>query len=188
MRVPAGALAITCLLLAACTVTPVARTSPAPVAESTSVACPDGKPEQPGLQDFGAYIGTWDAHHERVAQTGEYTIGTFSGRVAVQCSTADYIIVEVMKVTFQVPSGRALQYALTELPADSKKIYDRTHSGCRALQYQSHQLAQQLSADDHEGLADITVQNAMSSNPSDVAVLVTIRVAGKPGGDTSSCF
>ena len=139
------------------------RTPGAATATATTTAagaapmdCPAGKPQRTGLSNFGAYIGTWQASHRQVPQsTSYYTTATVPGRVTVWCSADGYVVAEEIHLTFHVPAGGAFQIALTELPADSTKVYDHLHAGCRSLQYRSSRLAEQLGDDDGDGLADI---------------------------------
>ncbi|HKC20438.1 MAG TPA: hypothetical protein VKE27_12510 [Candidatus Dormibacteraeota bacterium] len=188
MRVLVGVVAVLTLLLSACRTMPdlSRHPSPSPVLEAGVVACPDGLPAQPGLTDFGAYIGTWQANHARFPKTSDYLIAADSGRVGVRCNAANYVIAEEFTLTFQVPGGRALQFALTDLPADSQKIYDHTHPGCRALQYRSGTLAAQL-IDDHVGLVDITLRSSSSQYNLSAVSMVEMRVAGSVGGDSRPC-
>jgi hypothetical protein len=188
MRVLVGVIAVLSVLLSACRTMPDLSRAPAPspVVEAGVVACPDGLPVQPGLTDFGAYIGTWQANHARIPKTTDYLIAADSGRVGVRCDAANYVIAEDFTLTFQVPGGRALQFALTDLPADSQKIYDHTHSGCRALQYRSRTVAMQLS-DDHIGLVDIILRSASSRYNLSAVSMVEMRVAGTLGDDSRPC-
>lgn len=189
MRFLAGLFAVSCLVLAACrtpsdlTAKPAATTAP----DATLVACPDGLPSQPGLTDFGAYIGTWQANHARVPQSTDYFIAADSGRVGVQCNAADFVIAEDFTLTFQVPGGRALQFALTDLPADSRQIFDHTHPACRSLQYQSQKLAAQLHSVDRAGLADITLLSDSQTYNLSAVAMVEVRVATSLGADSRSC-
>ncbi|HET9780143.1 MAG TPA: hypothetical protein VFR33_00055 [Candidatus Dormibacteraeota bacterium] len=160
--------------------------SPAPIQQTGLVACPDGLPVQAGLIDFGAYIGTWQANHARIANSSDYFIAADSGRVGVQCNAANYVIAEDFTLTFQVPGGRALQFALTDLPADSQMIYDHLHSACRALQYRSHTLSSGLS-DDHLGLVDITLRSPSRTYNLSAVSMVEMRVANALRGDSGLC-
>jgi hypothetical protein len=189
MRVSAGTLALACLFVAACRMPASALTAaaPSPSAHAVALSCPEGKPPQPGLTDFGAYIGTWQALHQRVPQSTDYAVALVSGKVAVRCSPNDYVIFESINLTFQVPSGRALQFALTELPADSKRIYDHEHAGCRTLEYQSHVLATQLPRDDQAGLADITLSSPATSYNTAAVSQVVIRAGTSAGADVKPC-
>jgi len=151
------------------------------------MACPDGLPSQPGLTDFGAYIGTWQANHARIPQSTDYLIAADSGRVEVQCDAANYVVAEVFTLTFQVPGGRAVQFALTDLPADSRKIFDHTHPDCRSLQYQSRKLAAQLPGDDHAGLVGITLRSPFRSYNLSAVSIVEVRTATSLGDDSRPC-
>ena len=124
------------LILAACNAPGVSRASSSP--DSThdpgQVDCPAGKPARSGLQNFGAYIGTWDANHEHDPQVpAEYAIGSIPGRVEVRCSNDGYVVVERIRPQLQSPAGQALRVGLTDLPDDAEKVYDHTHAGCRVL-------------------------------------------------------
>lgn len=188
MRFLAALAAGLCVLLSACRTMPdLSRSSSPPPNPATAlVACPDGLPVQPGLTDFGAYIGTWQANHARVAQTGDYLIAADSGHVGVQCNAASYVVAEEFTLTFQVPGGRALQFALTDLPADSRMIYDHTHPGCRALQYRSITVANQLSGD-RVGLVDINLRSSSGTYNLSAVSTVAMRVAKVLGEDSGSC-
>jgi hypothetical protein len=189
MRFLAGLFAVSCLLLAACRTMPDLSHNPAPSAapEIGLVACPDGLPSQPGLIDFGAYIGTWQANHARIPQSGDYLIAADSGRVGVQCDAANYVVAEDFTLTFQVPGGRALQFALTDLPADSRQVYDHTHPACRSLQYQSKKIAAQLPSDDHAGLVDITLRSPSRTYNLSAISIMEVRIANSLGEDSRSC-
>lgn len=188
MRFAATLVAVLCLVLSACRTMPdLSRNASSTAPQATAlVACPDGLPAEPGLTDFGAYIGTWQANHARIPNTSEYIIAADSGRVGVQCNRAHYVVGEDFTLTFQVPGGRALQFALTDLPADSRIIFDHTHSACRALQYRSTTLAAELS-DDHVGLVDITLRSPSRSYNLSAVSMVEMRVAGSIGDDSRSC-
>ena len=140
-------------------------------------ACPDGLPQQSGPTGFGAYIGTWQANHSRIPDSADYAIATGSGRVGVLCSSSNYVIGERIALTFHVPSGRALQFALTDLPDDSKKIYDHSHDTCRSLQYRSPTLGAQLPRDDRVGLVDIAITSQE----------VDLRIGLSLGDDSRPC-
>ena len=189
MRFLAGVIAASCLLLATCRTMPDLSHGAAPrSAPGTAlVGCPDGLPSRPGLTDFGAYIGTWQANHARIPQSAEYVIAADLGRVGVQCDVADYVVAEDFTLTFQVPGGRAVQFALTDLPADSRKIFDHTHPACRTLQYQSEELAAQLPGDDHAGLVDITLRSPSRTYNLSAISIVGIRIAISPGDDSRPC-
>ena len=178
MRIRVGvlALACVCLVLAGCQGPAAALKGQSQSAANSApkLACPDGRSIQPGLTAFGAYIGTWQANHQRVPQTAEYAFVFTSGWVDVRCSAADYVVEEVISLRFQVPGGRALQFALTDLPADSKETYEHAYGGCHTFQYQSRILGRQLAKDDSAGLADITV--GTPAGKSAAALEVVIRV------------
>lgn len=178
MRFLAAAFAVMCVA-AACRTMPDLEKHPAPPAltTTTEAACPDGLPAQPGLTGFGAYIGTWQANHERLPQSTDYAFATGSGRVGVRCSESDYVVGESITLKFGVPSGRALQFALSDLPVDSMKIYDHAHGNCRTLQYRSAKLAVQLARDDRGGLVDIALQS----------LSVDLQVASTLGEDSRPC-
>lgn len=146
-------------------------------AESDLAACPDGLPQRPGLTGFGAYIGTWQANHSRIPDSADYAIAAGSGRVGVRCSLSNHVIAESITLTFHVPTGRALQFALTDLPSDAKKIYDHTHDACRSLQYRSSTLSAQMPLDDRVGLVDITISSQE----------VDLRVGSSLGDDSRAC-
>src|SRR5207247_4627087 len=102
-----------------------ASSSPASAHDPGQVDCLAGKPARSGLQNFGAYIGTWDANHEHDAQvTADYAIGSIPGRVEVRCSNDGYVVVERIRPQLQSPAGQALRVALTDLPADPATVYD----------------------------------------------------------------
>jgi hypothetical protein len=189
MRVLAGMFAVVCLLGAACRMPGSApiTSEPNPAAGFLAFACPDGKASRPGLIDFGAYIGTWQALHERIPQSSDYVVSLATGRLSVQCSATDYVIRESIDLTFPVPSGRAVLLAMTELPTDSIRIYDRNHAGCRTLQYRSRQLATQLPTDDRLGLANITISNPSSPYSPGAASLVVIQVGAAAGDSSRAC-
>ena len=189
MRFLAGLIAASCLLLAACRTMPDLSRGPAPSpAPATAlVTCPDGLPSQPGLTDFGAYIGTWQANHARIPQSAEYVIAADLGRVGVQCDAANYVVAEDFTLTFRVPGGRAVQFALTDLPGDSRKIFDHMHPACRTLQYQSPMLAAQLPTDDHAGLVDVTLRSPSRTYNLSAISMVEIRIATSLGDDSRLC-
>lgn len=179
MRSLAAIFAVMCLAAACRTMPDLSRhQTPTPQPAVAQASCPDGLPQQPGLTGFGAYIGTWQANHQRLPQSADYAFATGSGRVGVRCSESDYVVGESITWKFRVPSGRALQFALTDLPADSVKVYDHAHADCRTLQYRSAELAAQLARDDRLGLADITIQGAG----------VDLRVATALGDDARPCL
>lgn len=179
MRFLAALFAVTCLAAACRTMPDLSKhQTPTPQSAATQAPCPDGLPQQPGLTGFGAYIGTWQANHQRLPQSTDYAFATGSGRVGVRCSESNYVIGESITWKFGIPSGRALQFALTDLPVDAMKIYDHAHSECRTLQYRSAKLAAQLRHDDSAGLVDITVQGSG----------VDLRVASTLGDDSHPCL
>ena len=189
MRFLVGLITASCLLFAACRTMPdlSQRQAPSSAPEAALVGCPDGLPSQPGLTDFGAYIGTWQANHARIPKSAEYVIAADLGRVGVRCDAADYVVAEDFMLTFQVPGGRAVQFALTDLPADSRKIFDHTHPACRTLQYQSTKLAAQLPSDDHAGLVDITLRSPSRTYNLSAISMVEIRIARSLGDDSRPC-
>ena len=191
MRALTAMLALTCVLLAGCRGPQAALASPVPshAANAGVGSCPAGKDAENGLSNFGAYIGTWQADHRPDPKSpSDYTLAMVSGHVSVGCSVNGFVVYEAIKWTFQVPGGRALLVALTELPADSVKVYDHRHRGCRSLQYQSVELAQQLHVDDSQGLAEITLESPIATySPASVDVAL-IQVAARVGDDSSSCF
>ena len=189
MRFLVGLVAASFLLLSACRLTPDLSRHPSPPAQPDAALaqCPDGLPSQPGLSDFGAYIGTWQANHARVPQSADYFIAADSGHVGVECDAANYVIAEDFTLIFQVPGGRALQFALTDLPSDSRKVFDHTHPACRALQYQSTQLAAALPSDDRIGLVDITLRSGSRSYNLSAVSMVEVRVATSLGDDSRPC-
>jgi hypothetical protein len=189
MRFLVGVLAASCLLLAACRTMPDLSPGQAPTAapDTALVACPDGLPSQPGLTDFGAYIGTWQANHARISQSADYVIAADLGRVGVRCDASNFVVAEDFTLTFQVPAGRAVQFALTDLPADSRKIYDHTHPACRSLQYQSRDIAAQLPGDDHAGLVNITLRSPSRTYNLSAISMVQVRIATSLGADSTQC-
>lgn len=188
MRFLAGVLAAWCLLFAACRTMPdLAHPAPSSAPGTALVGCPDGLPSQPGLTDFGAYIGTWQANHARIPQSAEYVIAADLGRVGVQCDAANRVVAEDFTLTFQVPGGRAVQFALTDLPADSRKIFDHTHPACRTLQYQSKELATQLPSEDHAGLVGITLRSPSRTYNLSAISMMEIRIATSLGDDSRPC-
>ncbi|TMC52831.1 MAG: hypothetical protein E6J20_10140 [Chloroflexi bacterium] len=88
---------------------------------------------------------------------------------------------------FHVTAGGAFQIALSELPADATNVYDHPHAGCRSLQYRSPRLADQLGADDRDGLADIKFQSDAAAYNTASVSLIVIDVLDKLGADTSAC-
>jgi hypothetical protein len=189
MRFLAGVIAASCLFLAACRTMPDLShgSAPSSAPETALVGCPNGLPSQPGLTDFGAYIGTWQANHARIAQSTDYVIAADLGGVGVQCDAADYVVAEDFTLAFRVPGGRAVQFALTDLPADSREIFDHTHPACRTLQYQSKKLAVQLPSDDHAGLVDIRLRSSSKTYNGSAISIVQIRIATSLGVDSRQC-
>ena len=177
-----------CLLLAACR-TPGAAPGPTPAAQAPSpVECPAGKAERTGLDNFGAYIGTWQASHRQVPQSASYyTSGTVPGRVTVRCSADGYVVAEEIRLMFHVTAGGAFQIALTELPADATKVFDHVHAGCRSLQYRSPRLAEQLGAEGGDGLADISFHGDSASYSAASISLIRIDLGHRLGADAGAC-
>ena len=152
-----------------------------------SVECPSGKPARGGLQNFGAYIGTWDGNHPRdPATNAAYRIGIVSGDVEVRCSSDGYVVSETMRPLFHSPEGQAVRVALTDLPDDSDKVYDHLHAGCRVMQYRSAKLARQLGADDRDGRVDI-VFTSDGGTYTGVVKTILLDLWDKLGADTRAC-
>jgi len=150
--------------------------------------CPDGKPARTGLQNFGAYIGTWQANRPHDVQfPSDYTIGTLTGRVTVRCSTTGYVIVEEIRPVFGSPAGQAVRVALTDIPTDGQKVYDHVHARCRLLQYISRELARQLGADDPDGRVDIMFQSDGNAYNSASVKLIRMDLLDALGSDTRPC-
>ena len=186
-KVAAIALFVVC---AACSVPGTASRSPAPVNMDTTTqfACPAGAPARSGLQNFGAYIGTWDANHVRDGQvTTDYVIGSIPGRVAVRCTDTGYVIMEMIAPQFQSPAGQALRVALTDLPDDAEKVYDHTHAGCRVLQYRSAKLARQPGAADRDGRVDIMFRSETATYNPGAVRSIDLDVFDVLGADTRAC-
>jgi hypothetical protein len=165
------------------------RSPPASPARSEgTIQCPEGKAARAGLQNFGAYIGTWQASRPRdVLSPSDYVIGTISGRVTVRCSSDGYVIVEEIRPLFDSPAGQAVRVALTDIPADGQKIYDHVHAGCRVLQYSSLELAHQLGAHDADGRVDITfTSDGAAYNPAAIK-LITMDIGNALGADAIAC-
>src|SRR5262249_27868669 len=178
------------LLVAACS--PPGFPSPSPAAVTTrdpgQVECPDGRPARPGLQNFGAYIGTWQ--HSRPHDTKvptDYVIGTLQGHVAVRCSTDGFVVLEQIHPLFAAPESQALRVALTEVPDDSEKVYDHLHPGCRALQYRSQKLARQLAGDDADGRVSILLKSGGSAYYSGAVMTIVLDLSDRLGADTRDC-
>jgi hypothetical protein len=145
-------------------------------------------PSRDGLTNFGAYIGTWEATHEPDPQTpGAFVLGAAVGHVDIRCSAAGFVIAEEMHPRNQTVAGLALRLALSEIPDDSRKIYDHTHRGCRTLQYDSATLARQLGADDRDGHVGFSFESdGPTYNPASVT-LIRIDVTDVLGGDSRPC-
>lgn len=88
---------------------------------------------------------------------------------------------------FHVTAGGAFQIALTELPADSMKVYDHVHAACRSLQYRSPRLAEQLGAGGSDGLADISFQGDGPNYSAASISLIRIDLGHKLGADGGAC-
>ena len=186
-KVAAIALFVVC---AACSVPGTASRSPAPVNMDTTTqfACPAGAPARSGLQNFGAYIGTWDANHEHDPQVpAEYPIGSIPGRVEVRCSNDGYVVVERIRPQLQSPAGQALRVALTDLPDDAEKVYDHTHAGCRVLQYTSAKLAHQLGAEDNDGRVSIVFRSDGGTYNAAAVRVIDLDLFERLGSDTRAC-
>jgi hypothetical protein len=187
-RVVAAFVVVLCIATTACE--PPGRSSSPPsvtVRDPGNIECPEGKPSRPGLQNFGAYIGTWQQERPHDSQfSSDYAIGIVPGHVAVRCSSDGFVIVEHIHPLFASPAGQALRVALTDLPADSNRIYDHTHAGCRVLQYQSQKLSHQLGADDTDGRVDIEFDSGAGSYTGTVKSIV-IDLYDKLGADTRAC-
>ena len=178
------------LILAACNAPGVSRASSSP--DSThdpgQVDCPAGKPARSGLQNFGAYIGTWDANHEHDPQVpAEYAIGSIPGRVEVRCSNDGYVVVERIRPQLQSPAGQALRVALTDLPDDAEKVYDHMHAGCRVLQYTSARLAHQLGAEDNDGRVSIVFRSDGGTYNAAAVRVIDLDLFERLGSDTRAC-
>jgi hypothetical protein len=186
----AGPAFLLAVVLAACQAPGFASASPAAVTtrDPGEVACPDGKSAKAGLQNFGAYIGTWDANRPRdPTVTSDYVIGIIAGHVSVRCSTDDFVVVEQIHPQFQAPAGTALRVALTELPDDSEKVYDHTHASCRVLQYSSRKLARQLGADDTDGRVDIVFTSESAAYNSAAVKTIILDLGDRLGADARAC-
>ncbi len=191
MRLAASFAVMACLVLTSGCV-PAGSSSTRPVAVNTRdpgrVGCPDGKPARSGLQNFGAYVGTWQASHLQAASSPpSYAIGSIAGFVQIRCSTDDFVISESIYPRNQSPAGQALRVGLTDLPDDSVKVYDHAHAGCRTLQYQSKKLAQQLGPDDRDGRVNIVfVSQTATYNAASIHVIY-LDVLDKLGEDSEGC-
>lgn len=186
-----GSLGVLACLFLMCGCAP-SRLAPQPPAVKThdpgQVECPDGRSPRPGLKNFGSYIGTWDSNHHRDPQIGTaYAIGSIPGRVVVSCSQDDFVVVEAIYPRNQSPAGQALRVALTDLPADSTKVYEHMHSGCRTLQYQSKMLAHQLGPDDSDGRVDITMESQTATYNAASIYLILIDLNASLGKDRQAC-
>jgi len=150
--------------------------------------CPDGKPVRAGLQNFGAYIGTWQANRPHDFQfPSDYVIGTIAGRVTVHCSNDGYVIVEEIRPVFASPAGQAVRVALTDVPDDGQKVYDHVHARCRLLQYSSLELARQLGSDDPDGRVDIMLQSDGTAYNAASIKLIKMDLSDRLGADTRAC-
>jgi hypothetical protein len=145
-------------------------------------------PARDGLVNFGAYIGTWQANHQRDAQVpGAYVLEGAQGRTEIECSADGFVIAEEIHPRNQTVAGLALRLALSEIPADGHAIYDHQHRGCRNLQYESATLAHQLGADDRDGHVGFSLaSDGPSYNPASVT-LIRIDVTDILGGDSRAC-
>ena len=162
--------------------------SPSTSGEPAVVPCPDGMPARAGLQNFGAYIGTWQADRPHDIQSpSDYVIGTIPGRVAVRCTTDGFVIVEEIRPLFDSPVGQAVRVALTDIPGDGQKIYDHVHAGCRVLQYTSVELAHQLGAHDADGRVDITFSSDAAAYNSAAVKLIRMEIRNTLGADAAAC-
>lgn len=156
-----------------------AAASSSPSAVSTrdpgNVNCPKSVPARPGLDRFGAYIGTWQVIHTQDPQyISDYTITGVPGHIVARCSTDNYVIAEEIFLDSPTSASSALALGVNELPGDQKQIYDHTHSGCRTVQYQSQQIAQQLGPDDNDGRAAITLEGAGAAAYDSAAVSIIL--------------
>jgi hypothetical protein len=184
-------LALACAALVACSAPRIAS-QPSPAAVNTRdpgrVGCPDGKPARSGLQNFGAYVGTWQANHLQAASSPpSYAIGSIAGLVQIRCSTDDFVIAEAIYPRNQSPAGQALRVGLTDLPDDSVKVYDHAHAGCRTLQYQSKKLAQQLGPDDRDGRVNIVLVSQTATYNAASIHVIYLDVLDKLGEDSDGC-
>ncbi len=150
--------------------------------------CPDGESSRDGLSNFGAFFGTWQLEHHLDAQhQGAYALEGAQGWVNVRCSASGYVISEEMHPLHQTPAGLALRLALSDIPEDSRKIYDHSHQGCRTLQYQSPKLARQLGADDRDGHVGFTfISDGPAYNPVSISVIY-LDTFDVLGADTRLC-
>jgi hypothetical protein len=145
-------------------------------------------PTRDGLTNFGAYIGTWQATHQANPQApGAYVLGVAAGRVEIRCSAAGFVIAEEIHLRDQTVTGLALRLALSEIPDDGRKIYDHTHHGCRALQYESATLARQLGADDRDGHVGFSFESDSLTYNSAAVTLIRIDVTDVLGSDSRPC-
>ena len=97
------------------------------------------------------------------------------------------MIVEAIRPLFDSPAGQALRVALTDIPADSQKVYDHLHPGCRILQYSSHELARQLGANDADGRVDITFTSEGAAYSPAGVKLITMDIRNALGADAITC-
>jgi hypothetical protein len=178
-----------CAAIVACS--PPALPGPPHAATSNDpdgVACPEGKPARAGLDNFGAYIGTWEQNRPHDRQfPSDYSIGTIQGHVAVRCSANGFVVVERIHPLFASPEGQALRVALTEVPDDSEKVYDHIHAGCRVLQYRSPKLARQLGADDTDGRVGFVFQSDGAAYYSGAVKSIVLDLYDRLGADTRGC-
>lgn len=181
---------LVCMVLLVACQPPGSSTTPAAVTARNGgdLECPDGKPARPGLQNFGAYIGTWAANrpHDRSVTT-DYAIGIVPGHVAVRCTNDGFVVVERIHPQFQMPAGTAVRVALSDLPEDSDKVYDHTHASCRVLQYRSQLLSQQLRAADDDGSVDIVFTSETSTYNAAAVKTIVLDLYDKLGADTRAC-
>jgi hypothetical protein len=188
-----ASLAVTgCFLLVGCgSESPgTAATSPSAITtrDPGNENCPDGKSAQPGLANFGAFIGTWQSIHTQNPQaTAEYTINSVPGHIVARCSTDSYVIVEQVFLNAPNSAEQAIAIGLTELPKDSKNVYDHTHTGCRTLQYQSQELARQLGPDDNDGRVDITLEGDSATYIPASVNLILMDLLDALGEDSQGC-
>lgn len=167
---------------------PGSRSAAATPHPPSTVPCPDGKQARGGLDNFGAYIGTWQSNRSHDSATStNYVLAIVPGYVAVRCSVDGFVIREEIHPRFQSPAGQALRIALTDIPDDSSKVYDHTHAGCRVFQYSSTKLALQLGAVDADGRVDIVFESDTGTyNPASVRVIV-MDLYDRLGADTRAC-
>ena len=145
-------------------------------------------PARDGLTNFGAYVGTWQASHERDASVpGAYRLGGAQGRIEIKCSPDGFVIAEEIFPRNQTVAGLALRLALSEIPDDARTIYDHLHPGCRTLQYQSAKLGRQLGASDRDGHVSFSLESdSPDYNPASVT-LIRIDATDILGADSREC-